>query len=130
MPTLSTLYNYGKIRVPLSSVMVKLLHLYVILFTGGSLFRGSLSKEVPLSRGALSKGVSVQGGLCSGGLCPKGGGLCPRGSLSRGSLSGESLSGRRYASYWNVFLFKQYFSSELNSFNRLVFIESFYRPGN
>ena len=78
------------------------------------------------------EGVPVQGGLCPGGLCP--GGLCPSGSLSRsvffhrGPLSGGGVSvqgeglclrgsllerpptsctvkSRRYASYWNAFLF-------------------------
>ena len=44
------------------------------LCLAGSLFRGSLSREVSI------------GGLCPGGLCSGEGGLCPRETLSRGSL--------------------------------------------
>ena len=78
-----------------------LLHLSVILFTGGkgSLSRG-VSVQVVLVQGGLCpgkvsvkgvsvSGVSVQKDLCWGvsvqeGLCP--GGLGPEGSLSRGGL--------------------------------------------
>ena len=67
----------------------------VILFTGG--------------------GVSVWGGLClfSGSLSDRGISVCPGGSLSRVSLSWrpprtetpDTVNSRRYASYWNAFLF-------------------------
>ena len=71
---------------------------------GGSLSRGSLY------RGSLSRRVSVQSG---------GGGICPEGSLSRGSLSGRSprqkppctVTSGRYASYWNAFLLKKFFTN-------------------
>ena len=47
------------------------------------------------------------GGVCRGGLCPEGR-VCPGGSLSRVSLSGDPpmVTSRRYASYWNAFLFE------------------------
>ena len=77
---------------------VMFLHLCVILFTGGFLSRGPLSKWVSV-QGGLCLEVSVQGGL--------------RGSLSRGPMS-SGVSVRettpilvmcgRYASYWNTFL--------------------------
>ena len=49
------------------------LHLSVILFIGGSLQRGS-----------LSRGVSVHWALCPGGFgfCPGGFGFCPGGGVS------------------------------------------------
>ena len=89
------------------------------VFTGLSAHRaisgqgGSLSGGGSLSRGVSVSGVTVQRGLCSAG-----------GSLPRGPLSGESLfsgdlcrgdprtvKSRRYASYWNAFLFFTFFSN-------------------
>ena len=49
-----------------------------------------------------SSGGLCLGGLCLGGLCP--GGLCPRGGLCRETPTRNQKS-RRYASYWNAFLF-------------------------
>ena len=67
-----------------------LLHVSVILFTGG---------------GSTSGGLSVQGGLCPGGSLSWGS-LCP----GEVSVGGVSLSWRpptvisgRFASYWNAF---------------------------
>ena len=105
----------------------------------GCLSRGSLSRGVSV-QGSLSRRVSVQGGLslgglslgvsCSGGFYP--GGLCP------GGLSpGESLSERPpdrdphtvtsawYASYWNEFLFREYFTMTIiaGSFRVSLFID-------
>ena len=92
-------------------------HLCVILFTGES-----------LSKHASQVGF-LSGGLCPGGLCP--GGLHPGGSLCRGvclrvlcpggTVRGDSVLGvflretphmvksGQYASYWNAFLFLNYF---------------------
>ena len=87
------------------------------LFPGGSPFRGFSVQR------ASVQWVSVQGGLCPGGLCPGVSvqwGLCPRGSLSRGSLSSgvsvmktpHMVTSKRYASYWNAFLFFMHFREQ------------------
>ena len=83
----------------------------VCLSTGVSV-QGGFCPEGSLSRGPLSRGVSVQGGLCPGRyLCPGGslsGRISVRGSLSRGVFVRETpqmVMCRRYASYWNAFLF-------------------------
>ena len=100
--------------------------------TVGSPSRG-ISVWRSLSKGRLCpRGVPVQGGLCPRGVsCPGEslsrqvwgcvslsgccflGGLCPGESLSRQvsgrSLSGGTVKGRRYASYWNAFLFAKSF---------------------
>ena len=79
-------WNLGNFYRPQRSWgKVMFLHVSVILFTAG----GSLSRR----------------GLCPvGGLCPGGGGLCPGGSLSR--RPPRTVMRRRYASYWNAFLFR------------------------
>ncbi len=81
---------------------IMFLHLCVINVTGGH--EGSLS-GVFLSRGvsiqgSLSWGVSVQGVIVHWDLCLWG-------SLSGGLCLGGMVACRRYASYWNAFLFNK-----------------------
>ena len=81
---------------------------------GGVSVQGSISVGRSLSRGqslvqgvsvhggggSLSRGISVQGGVCLGGLCH---GDTPR-----------MVTSRRYASYWNAFLFEVDMTFTLN----------------
>ena len=111
---------------------VMFLHVSVILFTGGG-----ISVSIPgfLSGGSLSGGSLSRGGLVRGGSLTRGsvpGGLCLGVSVQGGPCPGQSLSGggslswrhprmvtsRRYASYWNAFLF--FFSIRLRSHFRLM----------
>ena len=96
-----------------SSEKEMFLHLSVILFTGGSLSSGSLSRGVSvqgnLCPGDLSSGgfsvqeVSVQASLCPGGTVQ---GVSVQGGLCPGLVSVQGdprmVKSGRYASYWNA----------------------------
>ena len=66
---------------------VMLLHLFVILFTGGSLSKGGFCP------GCLCPGGSLSGGLCSGSYLSRGPLSMGRGSLSGGLCLGVSVHG-------------------------------------
>ena len=90
--------------------------------SGGFLSRRSLSRESPsrgLCPGGLRPGGSLPWGSLSGGLCP--GGFCVwGGGVGVGSLCSGQKS-RRYASYWNAFLFSSTYSLRTFSFIGHVF---------
>ena len=78
----------------------------VLLLPANEVCEGGLCLGGLWSGGSLSRGVSVQVVFAQGGLCPRGSvlvGLCPGGPPERHLP--HTIKSRRYASYWNVFLF-------------------------